>query len=400
MAIKRKIFNDPLYGLIRYPYDLIYQVIDHPYFQRLRLIRQLGLSSYVYTGATHTRFHHALGVAHLADRLSQILISKGINITEEEHLGVVLAALLHDVGHGPFSHVLEQGFIKKPHEDLSVDIMKLINKDIKGGLDVAIKIFTNQYHKEFLHQMISSQLDVDRLDYLTRDSYYTGVVEGMVGYNRILEMMNVFKNRLVVEEKGLYSVEKFILARRFMYMQVYLHKVVIVLDEMLKSFLERYYLVYINAENKVNRLLNVLRLAENHDKDSKELLKSYLLLDDIDIFAVLKDERFGQDKILKYLSSCILDRELFTIQIANIPMRSDFESEMRRKVALQLNLTELESSSLVKFGFFRNLTYAGIKEIEILKKTKSVVPISHMLKTLNINLLETAYYACYPKNID
>jgi len=399
MTIKRKIFNDPLYGLIRYPYDLVYEVIDHPYFQRLRLIRQLGLSSYVYTGATHTRFHHALGVAHLADRLSQILVSKGVEITEEEHQGVVLAALLHDIGHGPFSHVLEHGFINKSHEELSVEIMHLINTEFGGRLDVAIEIFTNQHHKGFLHQMISSQLDVDRLDYLTRDSYYTGVVEGMVGYNRILEMMNVHENRLVVEEKGLYSVEKFILARRFMYMQVYLHKVVIILDEMLKSFLERYTTVYLDTENKVNRLLNVVRMSKNGDKNSKELLKSYLLLDDIDIFALLKDERFGEDKILRYLSSSILDRKLFTIQIANIPMMSDFEDDLRQKVAFKLNLTELESNSLVKFGSFRNLTYAGVKEIEILKKTKSVVPISHMLKTLNINLLEKAYYVCYPKII-
>jgi len=221
----------------------------------------------------------------------------------------------------------------------------------------------------------------------------------MVGYNRILEMMNVHENRLVVEEKGLYSVEKFILARRFMYMQVYLHKVVIILDEMLKSFLERYTTVYLDTENKVNRLLNVVRMSKNGDKNSKELLKSYLLLDDIDIFALLKDERFGEDKILRYLSSSILDRKLFTIQIANIPMMSDFEDDLRQKVAFKLNLTELESNSLVKFGSFRNLTYAGVKEIEILKKTKSVVPISHMLKTLNINLLEKAYYVCYPKII-
>ncbi len=397
MQRKRKIFNDPLYGLVWFTFDSIYTIIDHPYFQRLRRIRQLGLSSYVYTGATHSRFHHALGVAHLADRLVKNLISKGVEITDDEHEGVVLAALMHDIGHGPFSHVLEHGFLDQSHEQISLEIMEMLNEELGGKLNVAIDIFTNKYPKPFLHQMISSQLDVDRLDYLNRDSYYTGVVEGKVGFDRIIAMMNVYDGRLVIEDKGLYSVEKFILARRYMYMQVYLHKVVILLDEMLKSFLHRYQEVYLNDAKIDNRLLKLLRLPKKEAINRKEVLKSYLLLDDIDIFVVLKDERQSADDMLSYLSTSILDRDLFSIIIEEKEISSDLVADIRHKVAVKLGLTFDQTNHFVKSGTVQNLTYGSLEEIEILKKTKSVVPISHMLKTLNINSMERAFYVCFPR---
>lgn len=400
MQLKQKIFNDPLYGLVRFPFDSIYEVIDHPYFQRLRRIRQLGLSSYVYTGATHSRFHHALGVAHLADKLVNSLKGKGVKITGLEHEGVVLAALLHDIGHGPFSHVLEHGFLEQSHEEISLEIMEMINEELGGKLDTAILIYQNRYEKPFLHQMISSQLDVDRLDYLNRDSYYTGVIEGKVGFERIIMMMNVHNNRLVIEEKGLYSIEKFILARRYMYMQVYLHKVVIILDEMLKSFLKRYQDIYINDQKKQNSLVKLLRLVKSGTKDRKEVLNFYLLLDDIDIFVVLKSELYSGDVVLSHLADAIINRKLFTIEISESPLKGDLEDELRQKVALKLDLTEELTNFFVRSGSFRNLTYGSFDEIEIITKAKSVVPISHILKTLNINLLEVKHFVCYPRFIE
>lgn len=400
MQLKRKIFNDPLYGLIRFPFDSIYTIIDHPYFQRLRRIRQLGLSSYVYTGATHSRFHHALGVAHLADRLVSILRSKNVMISELEHEGVVLAALLHDIGHGPFSHVLEHGFLDQSHEQISIEIMELLNVEFHGLLDMAIRIFTGKYERSFFQQMISSQLDVDRLDYLNRDSYYTGVVEGTVGCDRILAMMNVANDRLVVEEKGVYSVEKFLHARRYMYKQVYLHKVVILLDEMLKSFLQRYIRLHINELHIDNRLLKLLRIDKNFSLGRKDVLNYYLELDDIDIFAILKNGRWSEDVILSYLANAILDRKLFSIQIEEKPIEGDLDVNVRLKVAEMLSLTNSETDYLVKSGVINSMTYGSLDEIEILKKTKSVVPISQIIQTLNINSVEHTYYLCFPSIIE
>lgn len=398
MEIKKKIFNDPLYGLISFPFGIIYQLLDHKYFQRLRRIRQLGLSSYVYTGASHSRFHHSIGVAHLANSLITILKQKDVTITEEEHKAVVIAALLHDVGHGPFSHVLEHLIINQRHESLSLEIMKRLNKEFDGELDLAIKIFEGKYERAFFLQMISGQLDVDRLDYLTRDSFYTGVVEGQVGYNRILKMLNVVDDRLVVEEKGIYSVEKFLMARRFMYKQVYLHKVVLILDEMLKGFLSRYVDLYSsNLLARKNRFTEILDI--NLRRNSADLIGLYLEIDDIDIFQMLKDEMFGEDFILSYLSSSLLNRNLFTIEFTENPMPSDFVDEVRQKCAESLNINISLSKYIVRPGSIKSLTYNSEDEIEVLTKRREVRPISLFAKSLELNFAEKVYYLCQAKNI-
>ncbi len=397
MEIKKKIFNDPLYGLISFPFESVYKIIDHKYFQRLRRISQLGLSSYVYTGASHSRFHHSIGVAHLADAVIDVLRLKLVDITPEEHEAVVLAALLHDVGHGPFSHVLERAILNEHHESLSLQIMHLLNAEFEGMLDQAILVFTNAHPKKFLHQIISGQIDVDRLDYLTRDSFYTGVVEGRVGYNRILKMMDVHDNRLVVEEKGMYSVEKFLMARRFMYMQVYLHKVVVILDVMLNSFLERYR-DCCNANKIVsrNRLTEILDITLG--ERNADLLEDFLKIDDIDIFQLIKDEAEGEDKILSLLAQSILNRRLFSIEFSDFPKPSDFIIDMRQKVAQTLNIDVSDTKYFVRSGTIDNLTYSRKDEIEIKTKRKAIKPISFFVKSLEFNFSERSEYVCFARN--
>jgi HD superfamily phosphohydrolase len=224
---KKKIINDPVYGFISIPYDIIYDLLEHPYFQRLRRIKQLGLTHYVYPGALHTRFHHALGAMHLMQKAIRALQYKGVEITPEEAKAATIAILLHDIGHGPFSHALEHSIVHVHHEDLSILFMEQLNEEFDGALDVAIAIFKNEYPKKYLHQLVSSQLDMDRMDYLNRDSFFTGVSEGVIGYDRIIKMLNVYNGEIVVEYKGIYSIEKFLIARRIMYWQVYLHKTVV-----------------------------------------------------------------------------------------------------------------------------------------------------------------------------
>ena len=236
---KKKLFNDPIYGFITFPFDILYDIIEHPYFQRLRRISQQGLSHLVYPGAMHTRFHHALGALHLTCEAVNTLRSKDIDITDEEFEGVCLAILLHDIGHGPFSHALENNILPFHHEEMSLAIMEVLNVEFNGKLNLGIEIFKGNYHKSFLHELISGQIDMDRLDYLNRDSFFTGVAEGVVSYDRIITMLNVRDNRLVIEEKGIYSIEKFLVARRFMYWQVYLHKTGIAAEQMLIAFMKK-----------------------------------------------------------------------------------------------------------------------------------------------------------------
>jgi len=237
---KLKIINDPVYGFINIPYEIIFDLIEHPYFQRLRRIQQLGFTNLVYPGALHTRFHHALGAMHLMTQAIETLKNKGATITEEEAVGVTIAILLHDIGHGPFSHALEHTIIQDTdHEAMSLLYMQQLNNEFNGALNLAIEIFKGTYAKQFLHQLVSSQLDMDRLDYLTRDSFFTGVYEGVVGYDRIIKMLNVVNDKLVVDAKGIYSIEKFLIARRLMYWQVYLHKTVLAAELMLIKVLER-----------------------------------------------------------------------------------------------------------------------------------------------------------------
>jgi uncharacterized protein len=237
--VKKKIFNDPVYGFINVPYGIIFDLVEHPYFQRLRRIKQVSLTHYVYPGALHTRFHHALGALHLMSQAIDVLRSKGAQITDEEADAVSIAILLHDIGHGPFSHTLEHTLINVSHETLSLLFMQKLNEEFGGTLDLAIRIFRDDYPKKFLHQLVSSQLDMDRMDYLTRDSFFTGVYEGVIGYDRIIKMLSVHDGELVVEEKGIYSIEKFLIARRLMYWQVYLHKTVLSAELMLIRTMRR-----------------------------------------------------------------------------------------------------------------------------------------------------------------
>ena len=303
MQNKKKIFNDPVYGFITIPYELLFDLIEHPYFQRLRRIKQLGMTDYVYPGALHTRFHHALGALHLMTQTIESLRSKGVKITEEEALGVSIGILLHDIGHGPFSHALEHTIIDIHHETLSLTFMNVLNEEFDGALTTAIDIFTDQYPKRFLHQLISGQLDMDRLDYLTRDSFFTGVYEGVVGYDRIIKMLAVKEDELVVEEKGIYSIEKFLVARRLMYWQVYLHKTVVAAEQMLVRVLERAKLLAKQGivlkvpDNLAYFLYNDFSEAELQE-NSRELLNNFARLDDYDIFAALKEFTLLEDPFL------------------------------------------------------------------------------------------------------
>ncbi|HUM53431.1 MAG TPA: HD domain-containing protein, partial [Chitinophagales bacterium] len=313
---KRKIFNDPVYGFISIPYDIVFDVIEHPFFQRLRRIQQLGLSSLVYPGATHSRFHHSLGAMHLMYKSLEVLKTKGHEITEEESQAAVLAILMHDVGHGPFSHALESILVNIEHEHISMLLMQQLQKEFGKPIDIAIQIFTNQYPKKFLYQLVSGQLDMDRLDYLNRDSFYSGVSEGVVGYDRIINMLDMHDDNIVVEEKGIYSIEKFLVARRLMYWQVYLHKTSLVADLILKNAILRAKKVYQNIEIATSISSNLFFFLKNEitANDFENHLDKFVLLDDTDVMQALKYWMNSDDTILKTLSTAIINRKLFKIE--------------------------------------------------------------------------------------
>ncbi|MEK7256429.1 MAG: HD domain-containing protein, partial [Bacteroidota bacterium] len=321
---KKKIFNDPVYGFVSLPYDIVFDLIEHPYFQRLRRIKQVSLSGYVYPGALHTRFHHAMGALHLMSLAVEVLRSKDVDISEEEAQSVSIAILLHAIGHGPFSHTLERTLVTVPHEELSLPFMERLNEIFEGKLSLAIQIFKDQHPKKFLHQLISGQLDMDRLDYLSRDSFFTGVSEGVISYDRIIKMLAVKDGELVVEEKGIYSIEKFLIARRLMYWQVYLHKTVLVAEQMLVKTLERAKeLALSGIRLDVSKSLafflyqNVSR--EDFAANGEEMLRHFSRLDDYDILAALKNFTESEDPLLAWLSTCLLDRRLFKIELRNEP---------------------------------------------------------------------------------
>ncbi|NNF22714.1 MAG: HD domain-containing protein [Saprospiraceae bacterium] len=396
---KRKIINDPIYGLITFPDEIIYDFIDHSFFQRLRRISQMGLSTYVYPGANHSRFSHALGALHLMTTALDILKSKDVNITGDEYTGACLAILLHDIGHGPFSHALEHVLVEKDHETISLDIMHALNNEFKGKLNTAISIFKGSYPKKFLTQLVSSQLDMDRMDYLTRDSYYSGVAEGVIGYKRIVSMLNVADDELVVEEKGIFSIEKFIVARYIMYWQVYLHKTSLASEQMLKSFVLRFkYLVKENPEFIEECRLKTYFDNINKGKINKEnYLEHFLTLDDIDIYTSLKINRISSDPIIKILSNGILDRRLFKVIIENSPLNSDLIESIRQKVAIKYKLDDQTVDQLLIQGQESSKAYDNIhEEIKILSKNGTVEPISgHLDVLVNVQQI-TKYYICYP----
>lgn len=405
---KSKIINDPIYGFVTLPGDLISELINHPYFQRLRRIKQLGMTNLVYPGALHTRFHHALGAMHLMTEAIDVLRSKDIEITNEEAEAVTIAILLHDIGHGPFSHALEHSIAKSiSHEDLSALLMGRLNEQYGGRLTLAIKIFNNQYKKKFLHQLVSSQLDMDRLDYLKRDSFFTGVSEGVISSERIIKMLCVKNDELVVEEKGIYSIEKFIIARRLMYWQVYLHKTVVAGENMLVNILRRAKeLSSAGEELFATPALAVFLKNNYHKKDFVEfpgLLETFALLDDYDIFASVKVWMHHPDKILSTLCSSLVERKLFRIELKKEKIEPTYKKQLTSKAAKKYKVTEKEAQYYVTAGEIENSAYkTNIVKISILMNDGKVLDIAEASDQLNTDVLSKTvkkYFICYPKNL-
>lgn len=404
---KKKIFNDPIYGFITIPNDLVFDLIEHPYFQRLRRIKQLGLTQLVYPGALHTRFHHAMGAMHLMTRAIEVLRSKGQEITENEALGAQIAILLHDIGHGPFSHSLEYSIVKNvTHEDISAFFMDKLNQEFDGELSTALQIFRNEYPKKFLFQLVSSQLDVDRLDYLKRDSFYTGVSEGVISTDRIISMLNVKDDELCIEAKGIYSVEKFIIARRLMYWQVYLHKTVLSAENLIANTLKRAKeIAQAGGELFCTPALRFFLYNDFGKKDfleNPEVLENFALLDDFDITTSVKVWQNHDDKVLSILCKGIINRKLYKIELRNSPI-SETEIEEKRKEVLNFHtFNGKELSYLVFSGEIANNAYSPKKDkIHLLYKDGSTKDIAKAADQLNITMLSqavTKYYFCYPKN--
>jgi HD superfamily phosphohydrolase len=399
-----KIFNDPVYGFISFPKpSLLLDIIDHPYFQRLRRIAQTALTYYVYPGANHTRFHHAIGAYHLMTQAIEVLRQKGIDITNDEAEGVCLAILMHDIGHGPFSHALEHTIIDVHHEDLSLLFMEALNEEFGGRLKMAIDIFKDEYPKHFLHQLVSGQLDMDRMDYLNRDSFYTGVSEGVIGYDRIIKMLNVQNGELVVEEKGIYSIEKFLISRRLMYWQVYLHKTVLSSEQMLINVLKRAKElkntegVGIEAFGSLDYFFNytesTLKIPNSH-----KLIAHFSKLDDFDIIASLKLWSNHPDFTLSYLSKSILNRRLFKLEWKNSPFERDYIETIRHKVN-QYIPEKTNINYFVFTGTESNQTYNKTKdEIKILFKDGTIRPITDSMDYELHSKIITKHFLCYAKN--
>ena len=399
---KKKIFNDPVYGFISFPTELIYDLIDHKYFQRLRRITQLGLTHYVYPGALHTRFHHALGALHLMTEAVQSLRDKGVAISEEEYEAVCIAILLHDIGHGPYSHALEHSIIDIHHEELSELFMKKLNQEFDGKLELAISIFSGSYKKTFLHELVSSQLDMDRLDYLIRDSYFTGVAEGVIGYDRIIKMLNVADGQLAVEEKGIYSIEKFLVSRRVMYWQVYLHKTVLSAEQMLIAILKRAKKlitknVKVFASESLQKLLKIDFSLISKELIIKDYLDVFADLDDVDILAMIKANNNHTDFILSYMCQSLLKRRLFKISLQVDSISESFIEHKLQDIIETFGVEKSVAKDLILEGQESNLTYNSKKEeIRILGKNGIVKPLSEFdtefLKSSGV----TKHFLCYP----
>jgi len=408
LPYKRKIINDPVYGLITVPNNLVFDIIEHPWFQRLRRIIQLGLTHYVYPSAVHTRYQHALGAMHLMTQAVEVLRSKGILISAEEEEGVLCAILLHDIGHGPYSHVLEQTIVKDlSHEDLSLMMMDSLNDFFNHRLDTANKIFRNDYPKKFLHQLVSSQLDMDRLDYLSRDSFFTGVAEGVINTDRIIKMLTVVDDQLVVEGKGIYSIEKFIISRRLMYWQVYLHKTVIAAEYMLVNILKR--AKELASEDiplfgsPVLHLFLYSNITIEHFLEDRKWIEDFARLDDYDILSAIKVWTSHRDPILSYLCKSLVDRHLYKVEIQNEPFDVQYLASLKEKTIAQFRLKEEEVSYFLVEGTVTNNAYNPEHDrIRIQFRNNELVDVSEASDQLNISVLSTPvskYLLCYPKNL-
>mgnify|MGYP000854172487 FL=1 len=400
---KLKIINDPIYGFIHIPSSLVFDIIEHPYFQRLRRINQMGLSYLVFPGAKHTRFEHVLGCVFLMQKTVEMLRFKGIQISEKEAEGLYIAILLHDIGHGPFSHAMEHSIVEGiSHEEISLRFMQELNKVFNSKLDTAIAIFQGTYPRKFMHQLISSQLDMDRADYLKRDSFYTGVAEGNINSERLISMLNVRNDELVVEEKGLYSVEKFLIARRLMYWQVYLHKTSVVAEQILIRLLKRAKeLVQQGQELTMSTALAFFvknKISKNNF--SQEVLEMFARLDDTDIISAMKEWQFHPDIVLSKLSKMLLNRDLPKIKVR----LNDFEEQKIKrlqKLSLAKGVDEKDMKYFVFTGVMTNRAYNPGKEIiKILTKNGRVVDLTKTSEAINLEPLSQVterYYICYPK---
>lgn len=404
---KKKIFNDPIYGFITINHDIIFDLIEHPYFQRLRRIKQLGLTHLVYPGALHTRFHHALGTMHLMQKAIEVIRGKGHTISDKEAEGVSIAILLHDIGHGPFSHALEHSIVNGiSHEEISTLFMDELNKEFKGKLDLALKIFRNTYKKKFLYQLVSSQLDMDRLDYLRRDSFYSGVSEGVISTDRIITMLNVKNDELAIDQKGIYSIEKFIIARRLMYWQVYLHKTVLSAENLSVNILKRAKELALNGTELfcTPALKEFLYNQHNLDsfKSNPKVLKTFADLDDIDIMASIKIWEKNEDKTLATLCKMMLNRNLYKISLQNKKFSKVEIETVANKIKEKFKLTDKEVNYFVFQGSIINNAYnPKMDKINILMKDGKMMDIVDAADTLNISALSTPvkkWFMCFPKH--
>jgi HD superfamily phosphohydrolase len=403
----QKIINDPVYGFITIPSELIFAIIDHPYFQRLRRIRQLGLTDFVYPGALHTRFHHALGAMHLMSITLDNLRIKGTDISEAEYEAALIAILLHDIGHGPFSHALEYSLLRGiPHEELSLLTIELLNEEFGGQLTLALQIFKNQYPKKFFHQLVSSQLDIDRLDYLQRDCFFTGVSEGTIGADRIIKMMAVKDDQLVIEEKGIYSIENFLSARRLMYWQVYLHKTTVSAEKMLINLIQRAKKLaqdgrtFFVTEEMAYFMTQEVSLADF--KADTSLLKKFLQLDDFDIWGAIKLWKNDADYVLQNISQMFLTRKLFKINLVNEPFSSQELAHLRTKAQKKLQVPDEDLAYFFSTGTISNYGYLEKDRISILTKKGEVVDVASAADLPNIKIMSKMvekHYVCVAKSL-
>ncbi|MEM0543281.1 HD domain-containing protein [Flavobacterium sp. j3] len=404
---KLKIFNDPIYGFITIPNTLVYDLIQHPYFQRLRRISQMGLSYLVYPGANHTRFHHALGAMHMMQKAVEVLRFKGVAISKEEENALYVAILLHDIGHGPFSHAMEHSIVEEVnHETISLLFMNKLNQEFDGQLSLAIKIFKGEYHRKFMLQLISSQLDMDRMDYLKRDSFYSGVAEGNINSDRLIQMMNVNQDVLVMEEKAIYSIEKFLMARRLMYWQVYLHKTSLVAELTLTKALQR-------AKELHSKGIDVtcsrpLKYFMEHKISLENFsdidLDTFAQLDDFDIISALKEWQYHDDYILSTLSKMIINRDLSKIKLNSEKFPVEVLQEMSNRFAKAQNISLQEVKYFIFKGKIKNQAYSKEAEpIRIFKKDSTIEDVVEASDQLNLKALSkpvTKYFICFPKLLE
>jgi HD superfamily phosphohydrolase len=405
---KKKIINDPVYGFISIPTELVFDLIEHPYFQRLRYIKQLGMTHLVYPGALHSRFHHALGAMHLMSLALKTLSDKGQVLSQKEEEAVMIAILLHDIGHGPFSHALEKHIVQGiDHEDISTLLMTRLNSVFKGRLTMAIEIFNDRYHKKFLHQLVSSQLDMDRLDYLNRDSFYTGVSEGVISSERIIKMLNVVEDAIVVEEKGIYSIEKFLVARRLMYWQVYLHKTVTSGEQMLGKILKRARQLSLKGEQLFSTPALNHFLQKNISKEQfineDHHIETFTCLDDTDIMAAVKVWTRHNDKVLALLCENFIQRKLYHVDITNAKPDAAKVEELRQIAMKKYDLCFEDAGYFVFTDIISNNAYkVGDANIKILMKGGTISDITTASDNSNLEALAKTvekYIFCYTKDL-